>query len=234
MAIHDSKLRPARVQRTVHRINLLLLLLLLGALVSAALLSGCGSDEEPTQAAPVAGTRVENPELGIALASVPPPFVLDVNEGETLRLRRSEHAEGPPGTVTFDAGEEQIAGVNLPQAVEDQKARIEALPEGDYLGRLELGSQLGTAFSTRGRYLDEGEKVEEVRLFTVHPSGNRLFSMRYVYPLPTDSEARMEEAFLVLGEVEPFTAPGATGPEPGTDTAAPGEGEIEPEEPPVS
>lgn len=163
--------------------------------------------ETPPEAVP---RRVESQPLGLAIAAVPRGFELEVNEGETLRLE-GRNAEGRWGTITVEVEPPQAAGVNLVKAVNEQKQALEARPEGKFMGQVELGSPLGTAFSTRGRYRDgEGATMEESRVFAVHPMGDRLLSVRYVYPAGGDSEERLQQLFALLGEIE-ILAPAAVG-----------------------
>lgn len=195
------------------------LLLALGALSLAA----CGGGEEAPRgnAEPV---RIEDEELGIAVV-VPPgsPFEpLESGPGE-IRLRFPGDDEFTPGTVTFAAEPEQYFGVNLVEAVNAREEEIESRPGGDFLGQVELGSHLGTAFSTRARFDDEaGEQVEEVRIFAVHPGGNRLLHMTYRYtPSPGQTQARMmDQAFQAFGYAEGLVPEGDSGEtEPATEDA---------------
>ena len=94
------------------------------------------------------------------------------------------------------------------------------------MGQVELGTELlGPAFSTRGRYLDEdGEAVEEVRIFAVHPAGDRLLHMTYRYPeSPGQTRARLEDqAFVAFGYIEPLEAGEGSGEGAGSDEAGAG------------
>lgn len=169
----------------------------------------CSSQKpQPTQPS----TRVESPGMGIALATVPRGFEVAENEGDVLRLDRTSGDRG--GTLTIQADPVQQSGVNLVDAVNEQKTHIESLPDGKYLGNVELMGPTGTAFSTRGRYMDNGQEMEEVRLLTVHPSQNRLLSIIYRYPAGGDTKERIEQAMEVLGEIGPLTPPGGEGQSP--------------------
>lgn len=184
--------------------------------LAAAVALACAPRQEDTTTAiePTEPERVENPTLGIALAG-PQAAGFDVvaNEAETLRLVRHATEEEAEATLVYEVGPPQTAGVNLVAAVRDQEAMIEARPEGEFLGQVELMSQLGPAFSTRGRYTGEaGEQVEEIKVFALHPSGDRLLSLTYSY-VPTEggTKVRTDQAMAALGLVEPL----ATTPEEG-------------------
>lgn len=180
--------------------------------VLVSLAAGCGGAPEPPPA-PEPAQRVESPSLGLALAAVPEGLALAANEEGRIVLSGQPEPEQPPGTFTVEATPEQTAGVNLVQAVNDQKARIEGLPEGDFQGQLELVGPTGTAYMTRGRYLDEaGTRTEEVRIFALHPSANRMVVVTLVYPVGGDPQPRAQQAMEVLGEMEAL-APAET-PEP--------------------
>jgi len=175
------------------------------------LLAACGGGGD----APVEGeaVRTENEAIGIAVV-IPPgsPFELLSNEGDEIRLRFAGDAEFAPGEVIYTAEPEQDYGVNLYEKVNRRKEEMEALPGGQFFGQVELGSHLGPAFNTRGRYTgDDGAEVEEVRIFAVHPSVNRILYMTYRYPpAPGQTEARMmDQAFEAFGYIEALAAPEA-------------------------
>lgn len=191
--------------------------------VSFVIAAGCGGGGEPetTQAEPV---RLEDPEVGIAVV-IPPgsPFEPAESPPGEIRLRFPGDEEFSPGTVVYRAEPAQYFGVNLVEAVNRRKEDIESRPGGDFLGQVELGSHLGTAFSTRARFDDDsGRQVEEVRIFAVHPSGDRLLHMTYRYtPQPGQTRARMmDQAFEAFGYIE-----GLASEDTGADGAATQEGE---------
>lgn len=206
----------------------------LAALSVALLAAGCGGAGGPEPgaedgaAAPV--ETIENPALGIGLEGVAAyGFELVANDGDTLRLRRPADGELPAATVEYGAGEPQVAGVNLVQAVNGQKVEIEARPDGKFFGQVQLMTQLGNAYSTRGRYTSEdGQEIEETRIFAVHPAGDRLLWATYRYPpTPGGAKTRSEEAMTAFGLITPLAAgdDGVTGDaaEEGADAAAAGE-----------
>jgi hypothetical protein len=178
----------------------------------------CGPRQEDTTTAvlPTEPERVENAVLGIVLAG-PEEAGFDVvtNEGETLVLVRHAQGEQAEATLVYQASPPQTAGVNLVEAVKQQQAEIESRPGGDFLGQVELMSQFGSAFSTRGRYAGEGGETEEIKVFAVHPSGDRLLSLTYRYPVSAGgTKERTEQAMAALGLVEPLAAAGeGTAPE---------------------
>lgn len=165
------------------------------------------------------GPRVENEELGIALAHLPAGFEVVENEGDTLALGR---IGDDPARLTVELGPLQQAGVNLVDRVWEEKARIESLPEGVYRGQNELGGvPIGTTFTSRGRFVnEEGERVEEYRALAVHPTQNRVLILDYEYPVHPPGEegrsSRLEQLMLVLEQVEPAGPPdeAAAGTEP--------------------
>lgn len=181
------------------------------ACLLVTLLAGCaGPTEETPQPAAreAAPQRVENPDLGLALTDVPDPFRLVSNDAEGIRLETKPHPEMTSGTVLVTAGEEQRAGVNLVKGVREQQEYLESQPEGKFLGQVELMGPTGTAYSTRGRYQQEGKSMEEIRLLALHPRHpdvNRMLSVKYVYQVSGDTKERLEHAMAVLGEVVPAT-----------------------------
>lgn len=105
------------------------------------------------------------------------------------------------GILWFAVGPEQ-EGVNLVAAVQNHKEQMEGKPGADYKGGQELQGDFGTAFYSRGRYVDQGELTEETAVFMIHPSGNRLLTIHYRYPAGDDSSARVEQLISVIGYLE--------------------------------
>lgn len=144
-------------------------------------------------------TRVENAALEIALAALPGPFEVAVNEGAQLELS-AIGTEGP-GTVIFSVEAETAGGINLVAEAEGTQAWFEAQPGGRYFGNLELVTHLGPAFTARGSYREGATEIEELKVFLLHPSPNRLLTVTYRYP-PGEGKERMQELAELLGEIE--------------------------------
>jgi hypothetical protein len=202
------------------------------ALCFAVVLAACGDGAEEA-AAPAEPTRLESPEVGIAV-EVPASssFRAQGTEGGVLRLasegeRADSGVDLGPATVVYDAEPPQVAGINLVEAVNQRKAELEARPNGRFYGQAELGGPLGTAYSTRGVYSEGGEEVEEVRIFAIHPQGDRLLhvTLRYV-PVQGQGPARVDQAMRAFGWIEPLEAAGAEGGEE-LGTAVEGGTEVE-------
>ncbi|MHC4816416.1 MAG: hypothetical protein ACYTFN_25470 [Planctomycetota bacterium] len=165
------------------------------ALVVLALaLAACGSEV----AAPVPANRVENPELGLTIAALPAAFAVAENEGERLRLKTVDIADG---TVEITIGPLQLGGVNLVEEVKQRRTAFEA--EGLYFGNRELMIPSGSAFTARGQLTGPEGPVEETWIYSLHPDGSdRLMTVRYRYPGDGDSQARVGELLELLGEIE--------------------------------
>ncbi len=148
-----------------------------------------------------APVRVENQALGIALAALGDGFELESNEGETLRLVRS--AKLPSGRAWFEIGPPSEAGVNLVDAVNEQKELFESLPGGTFSGSRELQMSDGrSAYYSRGQFDEDGERVEEFRITSLHPAANRILRVYYRYPEADDSAERLNDILLLLSEIE--------------------------------
>ena len=165
-------------------------------LVTIGLSFGCA---KPPALEQPASTRVENADLGIALAAIPQPFEVTANEAASLELS----ADGPagPGMVVIGVGPETVGGINLVAEAEGTQAWFEERTDGQYFGNLELVTQLGPAFTARGSYRDASEEIEELRVFMLHPSVNRLLTVVYRYP-PGEGKDRMQHLAELLGEIE--------------------------------
>lgn len=159
--------------------------------------SGCAADKQEL-AAPTL-RRLENPSLGIAIAALPADFEVASDQGQIIELRSI--GEGSTGTLLIEATEELGGGINLVAAAEGMKEWFEQQPNGQYFGNLELGTPTGPAFTARGSYSGEAGEVEELRVFALHPTANRMLRMTYQYP-PGEGKIRMQQLVAVLGEVE--------------------------------
>jgi len=142
---------------------------------------------------------VENLDLGIRLNGIPDSLVVAANQGSMLELRPT--GEGVDGTLWFSVAPEE-QGVNLVEAVKSHQSQIEGLPEGDYKGAQELQGPFGTAFYSRGRFLEGGGEIEETVLVSIHPSESRILEITYRYPAGDDSAARVEQLIDVLAWLE--------------------------------
>ena len=163
------------------------------ALVLAACCAACSPQQAPPE------VEFSNLDLGISLGALPDDLVVAVNQGSSFELRPAD--ETVRGLLRFGAGPE-VEGVNLVVAVKEHQARIEGLPGGDYKGAQELQGPLGTAFYSRGRYLEGETETEETILVTIHPAGNRMLTITYRYPAGNDSAARVEQLIETLAFVE--------------------------------
>lgn len=166
-------------------------------LVLLAAIAGNGCTDN--QSEPARAERVENTELGIVIAALPAPFVVGTNGGAVLELQAP--GEGGTANLFFETTSEMSGGINLVAEAEGMQDWFEQQPEGQYFGNLELGTPLGPAFTSRGSYAVDGVLVEELRVFAIHPTSNRLLRLTYRYP-PGEGKERLQQLAEVLGEIE--------------------------------
>jgi hypothetical protein len=162
------------------------------------LVAGCA---RPTPAPSTAAERVESRGMGLAIAALPEPFEVSINDGERLELT------APEARLTIAIGPERVAGINLVDEIESRKKWFEAAQGGGYFGNRELMTPIGTAFTARGTYEQPGGAVEETWVYAIHPSANRLLTLTYTYPTG-QSQDRVQELVAVLGEIEGIGFPG--------------------------
>jgi len=181
------------------------------AALCLATLAGCGRNDtpavtsagdapvEPVSAAP---QRIESPALHIALAGVPAGFDVTANQGATLRLEREPGL--PPGEAWIEVGAPVEGGINLREIVRGQRADFEARAGGSFSGNGELELPDGRpAYYSRGRFDDNSKKVEEFRVWSVHPvDANRVMTVFYRYPAGEDSKKRLDDVLLLVHEIE--------------------------------
>lgn len=164
----------------------------LAAASIALLAAACTPDQPP---APVVES-VSNETLGILLDPLPPDFVVAVNDGRRLELAPAVDKVG--GRVAFEVGDPEPE-VNLVAAVNRHRFQVEAKPGADYKGGQELVTPHGSAYYSRGRFLDGTELVEETVVVLEHPSASRLLIISYRYPAAGDSSVRVQQLLELVG-----------------------------------
>lgn len=148
---------------------------------------------------PPASERVENRQLGIAIAALPEAFSVVTASGQEIVL--SAESETGAGRAVITAGPDEAFGINLVNAIKERKAAFESAPGGEYFGNRELGTPTGTAFTARGAYDGEQGRVEETWVYSIHPMANRLLTITYTYPTG-ESQVRVEQLLGLVGELE--------------------------------
>jgi len=171
--------------------------------VLATLLIATAGCQKP-EPQPLAGERVESPDLGLALASVPVGFELAASSADGVQLSGNT-PETTGGSIYLSAGPEEPTGINL---IAESQARIDNFSAiGTSFGSRELNTPIGSAFTVRGRRPGDAGEIEETWIYALHPLGDRLVTMRYEYPAAEDTQARINQVLEVLGEVEGLAAP---------------------------
>lgn len=172
--------------------------------LTAFLLAGCQpqastEEAEPDATSEAALPRAENETLGIALGAVPAEWEVVDEAGEPMRLSRVDG----DGELWIERRSPAVGGVNLINMIERAKTDYEAMEEGAFHGQVELGTQFGTAFSVRGRFLEDDVLMEERQIFSVHPSErDKALVMVYRYPAGEDSAERTQEMLGLFTELE--------------------------------
>ena len=177
------------------------------ALVPVALLSSLAlaCQQQPAAVLEIGGERVENPDLGLAIASVPPPFEEVSADGSAWSFT----APGPAaaGTLQVTVGPPETGSINLIEVVKERRAWFESTEGATYFGNRELGGPFGTIYTARGSYETPEGTVEETWAYAIHPGDYRLLSVQYTYPTG-ESGTRVEQLMGFLGEIEPLTTDG--------------------------
>ncbi|MFV2071415.1 MAG: hypothetical protein ACC742_02030 [Thermoanaerobaculales bacterium] len=136
------------------------------------------SSMQPTPVTELAGPQ-DNPVLGVRVESTPPGLVVSYNDQEWLML--VERAS--PNVMFIVEVDRTRAPVDLAGAAGEFEAMIKRYPDGELLGNGTLeDSQFGPARWAAGSYSEDGEKIEEIRLFTTHPSGSGMLIVYARYP----------------------------------------------------
>jgi len=170
------------------------------ALCILALLPVACSRNESQSETPSVPETIQNPALDLSLQGLPEGWKLVKNEGLDFRFAPVES----DGEVQIESASAEL-GSNLVEAVHAHQADIESREGGHYLGARELSGPLGTAFYSRGRFLDEkGTEMEETVIYSLHPRGNGIIVLRYDYPAgtPDDSSKRVQSLMELFSGIE--------------------------------
>lgn len=161
-------------------------------LVGAAMVGGCARDADlPGE------TDVAVPEAGVVIRQV--PAGLRVVRGDDGRV--ALEPDRGEGRITF-AMSPPVEGVLDPlEPARDVQAEIEALSSGRFFGSQELRTPLGRAFTARGRFEARGVTMEEIRVLSVHPWGDRFLTVSSVHPAGEDTAERMHVLLDVFAEL---------------------------------
>lgn len=182
-----------------HRLPTLAHLLSLGVLSIAAVLglAACGGSSEP-EAEPMP-EPVTSAAAGVTFSVLPEGFEVTRNAADAFEL--STNVPERTGVMWVEAGEVSQFGIELDSAVWQDQESYDERPGGEYFGGQKLVSQLGEAYYSRGRFDGDGRE-EEVAIFALHPSENRLLTLHYRYPAGEDSAERLPELLELLGAIE--------------------------------
>ena len=173
---------------------------------------GCQTGGDPEETGP---TRIVLEEIGIGFAGLPAGCTQVESIDQPLELacellETTETPAGPVGTVRIELGEPsdfgiELADVSALERIKEEHQVLFAEAGGEYLG---VGGQLiygpfGPARYTRGRFqAEDGTALQQIRLFMVHPTQNRVLTLVYDHPVVdnADSAARINNHLLMLLE----------------------------------
>lgn len=121
----------------------------------------------------------ENRELGVRIESTPPGIVVSFNNNEWLVL---ETKTSPPVklVITTDSTHSEN---ELGAAVVEFEDIIQRYSDGKLISHGQFEDpRLGAVHWTAGTYSEDGEALEQLRAFMVHPSGRGHLVIYSVYP----------------------------------------------------
>jgi hypothetical protein len=167
--------------------------------------------KQPEAVVETPAVRVENPELGLAIAALPQPFEETAANDGTWTF--DAPGDAGAGTLKLTVGAPQTGSINLVELVKERRSWFESAAGGTYFGNRELGGPFGTIYTARGSYETPEGPVEETWAYAIHPGDYRLLSIQYTYPVG-ESGTRVEQLMGFLGEIE------ALGSDDGADAPA--------------
>jgi len=164
----------------------------------ALLLVACQpAPEQDTVETPPTGVEVAS--AGVSVGALPGLFSVAVNDAERFEL---DVPSLPGSRVRITLSDDHPSGLNIVEAVRQELAAFETLPDGVSFGQTQLVAPIGLTYMVRGRYAADDGAVEELRALVAHPWGNRLLTLAYRYPASDDTSERGGQLMELLGELE--------------------------------
>ena len=121
----------------------------------------------------------ENRELGLRVESTPPGIVVSYNNNEWLIL---ETTTSPPIKLVITA-DSTHSKKELGAAVVEFEGIIQRYSDGKLISHGQLDDpRFGVVHWTAGTYSEDGEALEQLRTFMVHPAGRGHLVIYSVYP----------------------------------------------------
>lgn len=158
----------------------------------------CGGAEEAPPAE--ATSAVDLPSLGLSFAALPEGFTVAAGGSGEIELTATDPEAG--GRMWLELQDPSDYGIDLVKVVTDQSEAYAQMENSEYFGGRKLVvAAAGEAYYVRGRYDQGGERLEETRVFLIHPAENRLVSLHYAYPAGEDSPERIQRLFDWVGEL---------------------------------
>ncbi len=168
------------------------------ALALAALTFACAS--APEEPPPEPKKTIDLVDVGLTFTAIPKGFKVSHKSGSELELENGDEEAG--GRMWIELEDPSDFGIDLVKIVTEQTDVYAALPESEYFGgRKIVVAAAGEAYYVRGRYKEGDALLEHSKIFLVHPGENRLVSIHYRYPAGEDSSERIQELFILAGEI---------------------------------
>lgn len=180
------------------------LILNTGLAVAVVVLPGCRrTPEEPTAAPAVPDTQEEltilegpqqNPEIGISLNAAPAGLVVTYNGEHWIELTDEKRHSL---RYTFIETVPDSPGIS-PTSVQDFETLIGAYSDGEILNNGSVDTVFGKADWSNGTYSEDGEVLDDLTMFSAHPSGSGILILRSVCPAGL---ATLEERLSVMQDL---------------------------------
>jgi len=171
------------------------------AIISIALLPSCRrAPEEPTVAPAITAAEdgltalelpQQNPNIGISLTAAPDGLVVTYNGEHWIELTDERRHSL---RYTFIETVPDSPGIS-PTTVEDFETLINEYPDGEVVDHGSVDTALGKADWSNGTYSEDDEILDELTMFSAHPSGSGTLILRSVCPTGL---ASVEERLSVM------------------------------------
>jgi len=124
-----------------------------------------------------------NPEIGITLNATPPGLVATLNTQVWIEVT---DANTPDVLYSFVASSTDSPGV-APATVKEFETWVRNSPQGKITGKGSTETVFGSAAWVSGSYMDDDGVMDDIRIFSPHPSGTGTLVLFSVCPIGTKS-----------------------------------------------